>query len=185
MDWISVVIEEYKTVREESLTSMQTQQSVLHYGTTTLGIMVVAGFNVWDKAWLPELIFLVFVPLVSYLVLITWTGEVARMMRAGRFLAKLEGKVNHFFKEKSNALMWESWLRENQPDGKTPQLIWNYKAIISLFLLIAFLAIGVGHFKIHKVTFIYYSFRWIIDGIEAFVFFGAIFFVGEQVKRFR
>jgi hypothetical protein len=36
MDWLEIAIEEYKTLREESLTSMKMQQSILTFGTATM-----------------------------------------------------------------------------------------------------------------------------------------------------
>ncbi|ODS36129.1 hypothetical protein BEH94_01855 [Candidatus Altiarchaeales archaeon WOR_SM1_SCG] len=114
MDWLSVIMEEYKSLREESLTAMQTQQSILRFGTATLGIVLAAGLNLWEKSLLPEFVFLFLIPLLSYLVIIIWVGEVERMIRAGTFLAQLEKKVNKAFGGKPEALTWESWLRTKQ-----------------------------------------------------------------------
>jgi len=150
MDWLTVVMEEYKSLREESLTSMQTQQSALSLGTATLGAVLIAGFNLWDKHLLPEVILLVIAPFISYLVLIIWLGEVARMMRAGMFLAKIEEKVNKEFSNELEALSWENWLRKTQKDRKTPQLIWNYESVILMFLAMSLFSIIIGTYKASK-----------------------------------
>ncbi len=183
MDWLAVVIEEYKTLREESLTSLQTQQSILRFGTATLGIVLVAGFNVWERPLLSEIIFFFFAPLISYLVLIIWMGEIARMMRSGVYLLELEKKVSKEFSDKPEALTWENWLRQGQQDGKTPQLIWNYKAIIAMFLLLALASIAVGNYKAYVDFCLTYIV--IINMLEVIFFLIVTFFVYKQGKLFR
>lgn len=182
MDWLSVVIEEYKTLRNESLASMQTQQSILRFGTAAIAVLIAAAFNLWEKSPLPEAVLLFVIPFMSYLILAIWMGEIARMMRAGIFLVELEKKINKEFADKPKALTWEKWLRETQHDGKTPQLRWNYYAIISLFLLIALGSIGIGNFKIWKTICSLYI--MIIDIVESIFFLGVFIFIYKIGKRF-
>lgn len=182
MNWLSVVIEEYKTLRNESLASMGTQQSILRFGTAAIAIVIATGFNLWEKSPLPEMIFLLFFPTISYLVLTIWMGEVARMMRAGIFLVKLEEKINKEFGDKPKALTWENWLRETQHDGKTPQLRWNYYAIIFLFLSMAIASIGIGNHKVWNA--ICLSWIVIIDIFEMTSFIGVFLFIHKIGKRF-
>lgn len=120
MDWIEVVMEEYKTLREEILTSMQMQQSILSLGGATVGIALSSAFATWEKSPLPEFLFLVMVPTLTYLIVLVWLGEVGRMFRAGYFLSELEGKVNREFSGKGLALSWETWLSQGEWQGKGP-----------------------------------------------------------------
>ena len=122
------MMEEYKTLRSESLMSMQTQQSILRFGTASIGVVLAIGFQFWENAKIFSIIFLVFLPLLSYLILFIWMGEVARMMRAGIYIHELEKKVNSEIKViKNKALEWENWLRQssskenftNSKKGKT------------------------------------------------------------------
>jgi hypothetical protein len=39
MSWLSAALEEYKTLRTESLESMKMQQSILAYGIAAIGII--------------------------------------------------------------------------------------------------------------------------------------------------
>lgn len=183
MNWLSVIIEEYKTLRSESLASMQTQQSILRFGTAAIAVVIATGFSLWEKSPLPEMVFLFFIPSIGYLVLTIWMGEVARMVRVGIFLVRLEEKINKEFSDKPKALTWENWLREIQHDGKTPQLRWNYYAIISLFFLIALVSIGIGNYKICKP--ICPSWIIIIDIFELILFIGVFLFIYQIGKRFR
>src|SRR4051794_13191635 len=117
--WLSVALEEYRALREESLAAMQMQQSSLTFGTATMGVVISAGLSAWDKPALPEIVFLVFVPLIVCLTLLIWAGEVARMFRVGRFLAGLEERVNARVPGMEGALTWESWLLTRQSHGRT------------------------------------------------------------------
>ncbi len=114
MDWLEVVMEEYKNLRKESLTSMQMQQSILSLGAATVGVALSSAFATWDRSPLPEFLFLFLVPILIYLIVLVWLGEVGRMFRAGHFLSKLEEKVNREFSEKGLALSWETWLSRGE-----------------------------------------------------------------------
>ena len=183
MDWLSVVTEEYKTLRNESLASMQTQQSILRFGTAAIAVVIATGFNLWEKSPLPEMVFLLFIPAISYLVLTIWMGEIARMMRAGIFLVKLEEKINKEFGDKPKALTWENWLRETRHNGKTPQLRWNYYSIIFLFFSMAIVSIGIGNYKVWNT--ICLSWIVIMDIFEVILFIGIFLFIYKIGKRFK
>ncbi len=189
MDWLSVVIEEYKTLRNESLASMQTQQSILRFGTAAVAVLIATGFSLWEKSPLPEIILLLAIPSISYLILTIWMGEVARMMRAGMFLVELENKINKEFNDKPKALTWEHWLRDTQHSGKTPQLRWDYYGIIALFFLIALGSIVIVNCFIWKIDCtlnISYCPLYIvvIDIFELIFFLGFFIFIYKIGKRF-
>ncbi|MFV9644354.1 MAG: hypothetical protein ACNYWU_00890 [Desulfobacterales bacterium] len=151
MEWLEVVMEEYKTLRQESLTSMQMQQSILNFGTATVGIALSGGFAAWDKTPLPEFIFLFLIPIVIYLIVLVWLGEVGRMFRAGNFLCELEEKVNSQFSEKEMALTWETWLSRGEWLEKKPHHVirFHYISIFTLFMVTALASILFGNYKIH------------------------------------
>jgi hypothetical protein len=89
---INVIMEEYRTLRTESLDSMKGQQATFNIGIATIGFLIGAAFNFWEKNLVSGLIFLAFIPLACYIVLFVWIGEVARMMRAGYFISLIEKK---------------------------------------------------------------------------------------------
>ena len=170
MDWLIVVIEEYKTLRTEKIESMKMQRSILQYGAAAIGIVMIAGLYVWDKPLLSAVVFLFFLPGVVYLISMMWTDEVARMFRAGSFLSELEKKINSEFVEKDEALSWESWLLKQQNNGKAPrQLVWpHYIAILFLFITISIVSIVLGNFKLRETVSIQYVIS--IDILEATLF---------------
>jgi len=149
MNWIEIAIEEYKTLRAESIEAIKTQQTTLKLGTAIAGAVVISGFNLWDKTLLPDLIFLVFIPILCYIILVIWIGEVSRMMRVGHYLTIVENKISKAFPDATNLLFYENWLRDKTLKSKTPQLKWNYIAVIALFSFISVSSIMVGNFKIY------------------------------------
>lgn len=149
MEWIEIALEEYKTLRSESIESIKTQHSTLNIGTGIAGAVVISGFNLWDKTLLPDLIFLIFIPLLCYIILVIWIGEVSRMVRVGHYLTTVENKISSSFPKHPELLFYENWLRRKAVNSKNHQSKWNYIAVIALFTFIAFSSIAVGTFKIH------------------------------------
>ncbi len=149
-DWLSLVIEEYKTAREESLDADNNAQSILKFGIAIIGVVISLGFNFWDKNPIPDFIFLVFNPILCYLILTMWIGEFARRIRVGHFIIEeVEKKVNRRFKKNLQpALILETWLRTPDEEGKTRMFKWNRYATIALLLVTAIGSIAIGNYKI-------------------------------------
>jgi hypothetical protein len=182
MDWIQVALEEYRTLRVESIEALKGQHSTLRVGTATVGVVLASGFNLWDKTPVPDFLFLVFTPAICYLVLAIWIGEVSRMMRAGSFLADLETKISSAFPVNANVLSWENWLRTTPDKGKTPQLKWNYLAIIALFFATAVASIAIGIFRLCGK--IWLSWMLVVSCIEFIFFLSALIHILRIAKRF-
>lgn len=169
MEWLTPALEEYKSLRAESLASMANQQSTLRIGIGAVGVVIAAGFNLWEKTLLPDVIFLIYNPVICYLALLIWVGEVARMMRAGYYLSRLEKKINASFPEIENVLSWENWINTRDALGRIPKRIFGYYAVIGLFFFAAFSSIIVANYKI-------------IDKMPSYLlllidFFEAVFFI--------
>ncbi len=174
MDWLAIAIEEYKTLREECLMSIKMQNSILAFGSATIGVVISAGFNVWDKSPLPEILFLLLVPAIVYLVIIIWLGEVSRMFRVGRFISTIEIKINKQFPDMDNPLTWETWLITKQDTGNIPHKIVRIRdiAIFLFFIVVSIVSILIGNIKLAKC--ILYPQLLIIDIVEAIVMFFVI-----------
>lgn len=100
-----MLLEEYKAVRDEVTTSMNSQISILAFGSATLGFSFAAAAQTSDQNF-REMFLLVLVPLLCYLILTVWFAEVMRMLRAGTFLMRLEKRLDEQFG--FGALSWES-----------------------------------------------------------------------------
>ena len=122
---VSVALEEYRALREEIIASLSMQQTVLSFSTLALGGLALAGLHELRSDGDPALallIFLLLLPLVSYVTLFIWLGEYARTTRAGLFLSGLEQRINEWVGD--DALTWEQFLR-TPVRGRPPQYAWN------------------------------------------------------------
>ncbi|MCL4504061.1 MAG: hypothetical protein M1438_19735 [Deltaproteobacteria bacterium] len=167
-EWVSIAIEEYKTLREESLTSLNRQQQIFSIGAATIGVFLLAGINAWDKSPLPEIIFLVMIPIIVYLVFLIWFGEFIRMIRAGKFLRGIENKIDKEYPAKK-PLTWENYLAEQ---GLKNRIKIQYIAIFALFILISGASIGIGNYKIWKEQWVQWSkYIYLYVNVFEYVFF--------------
>jgi hypothetical protein len=148
--WQGLALEEYRALRGEILTTMQTQDGGLRFGVAVIGIVSAAGFNMWDDTVPATLIFLAVIPFVSAVVLTVWMGEVARMMRAGKHIERLEAVFKASFPDLPSPVMrWETNLRDPHSDITRWErhYEWNYHAIVLIFWSIGVAAIGAGVYR--------------------------------------
>ncbi|NQS98088.1 MAG: hypothetical protein HQ591_06520 [candidate division Zixibacteria bacterium] len=136
---VQVMMEEYKSLRSESLQSMGNRNSILTFGLGTIGLIFHAGISIINtQDVFSFLIFSFFLPVLSLLLLVLWMGEAERISRVGVYLVDFEKKVNEIFKNDEQLrqlLHWETWLREfKQSKNRTNQLLYPYLAVVILFL---------------------------------------------------
>lgn len=144
--WLSSVFEEYRALRQEVLTALQTHLSTLRYGITAASVLTGLAVQL-KESYLGAVIALVVVPLVIVFAAVTWMGEFERMARAGRFIAELEIRVNGHFPLCGRAppLQWETWLREGDPDtSRQARARHRYFAILMVFIALDVIAVGIG-----------------------------------------
>ena len=124
---LSTLLEEYKSIRSESLLSIQTQTSVISFGIAGFGAMLGLSFQNFEKMSPLMLAVLLFWVMLIFLygVLFLWTGELRRMVRAGNYLTIIGYKINGQLLY--SAVYWEKWLRQ-KPNvrGATRQMRINY-----------------------------------------------------------
>lgn len=148
MDWISVSLEEYKSLRAESISSQQSQQLLLRVGLATNGIVLSIGISNWTSGDVASLVLALGLPSISFLTLAVWIGEVSRMSRVGNYLAKLEQKINLEYQNATHLpLGWENWLRSTPKPG-TNQIYASYMAIIVMFSGMGFCGGAIGAYGI-------------------------------------
>lgn len=110
--WLTTALNEYHSLRAESLQAMQAQQSILQFGVTGVAVLTGLGLQNNDKL-LAILVLLVFVPLLSIFITSVWFVEIFRSIRAGMYIACLEKKINAVIGGSIRALEWESWLQDH------------------------------------------------------------------------
>lgn len=106
MDPVEVVLEEYRTLREEALQSIRQQQTMLQVGLAILGVLVTVGANLKPIGASAAVLGL-FAPTVAVLVVFVWAGELERMARAGAHLVRLERRINELCQGQW-PLQWET-----------------------------------------------------------------------------
>ena len=158
--WLSTAIEEYKSIRTESLDSMKVQNNIVGYGVAATAALLTASIGFIDKndsTILDLAIFCLFIPSVVSFIVMIWAGEVARMYRAGSFLAMREKIINRHIDAKINSggslsepLGWENWLLSEDANNKnqTPhhRLYAQHYCILAMFIFLGLLSMLIGNF---------------------------------------
>jgi hypothetical protein len=170
--WIYAAIEEYKSLRTESLDSMKVQNTILSYGVTAIVLTITAGLSIIDKEMLlmvDAAIFLILIPTIIFFIVMIWSGEVARMYRAGSFLVKHESTISEYVGSNGcvkPALSWENWLSQVDSNNEAPhkKLYIQHYSVLAMFLFLAFLSITIGNYKLGTT---YVGYLVIVDIIEA------------------
>lgn len=108
--------EEYRTLRAEITAALASQHAVLSYGIAALGLSTIAVGNAWQRApAFAGFVLMTVIPSGIFLVVMLWGTELARMRRAGRYIAQhVEPRINDLA-HTPYALSWERWL-----DGLVP-----------------------------------------------------------------
>lgn len=125
MDPVEIMLEEYKTLRQESLNAMSNRNIILSFGLASISAVFTGSIiahastsDIHSSILILRFAFILVIPAISCIVLLMWLGEYERMQRAGKFLAKLELKINT---EASRELLsWEKYLRERKLHMKYP-----------------------------------------------------------------
>lgn len=136
---LKALLEEYSSLRRESLSAIGYRVQILAFTFASLAV-VVAGLltrNLPDV--LTGIISLIVVPQIAKASVLMWLGEYHRSVRAGRYLRKVEEKINQIVG--SNTLGWETTLATG-----TDRMSYPYVSVVSLLLGIGYVASVFGIF---------------------------------------
>ncbi len=93
-NYLSILAEEYKSLREESRQASINMFTSLQWGAAIIGVIIAASFTQWNKEHAVVLItFLFIVPLLCAIAMFLWLGEAARFKRVGDYICLIEQKV--------------------------------------------------------------------------------------------
>lgn len=140
---IEILLQEYRTLREEILTSMASRNSILAFGLATVGVLYTAAAQMGHESVtgnLSHLILILVLPFVCFFISLSWLGEYERIQRAGGFIARLEKRINDLAAER--LLSWETELRMKKKHMNYP-----YHAILTLLTLLGLLSFGIGLYR--------------------------------------
>lgn len=133
--WLSVTLEEYKSLRAESLTAMANQQAVLRLGIAVIGFAITLSVGV-DDGRVRYYLFAILIPIFCLFFFTLYAIEFARMVRVGRYIENVEAKMNMLFSSQLPPLGWETWLNKGvgREEKKKPRLPY-YAVVPATFLL--------------------------------------------------
>jgi hypothetical protein len=147
MDAIEIMLKEYETLRQESLTAMSSRNSILSFGLAAIAALFTASIAAPVDSNVPRPVLILVVPAVAICVVLMWLGEYERTQRAGKFLADLESKINNKAKENKlltsegeELLRWETQLR-----GESRHLKYPYIFTVALLTATGFISLYLGH----------------------------------------
>jgi hypothetical protein len=158
---------EYDAIRGEVETTLGSQVAILSFGSATVGLLVAAAAALWrDQTALTGMILILGVPLVCFLTLAVYSGELVRLMRAGLFLNHLECSVNEALHARTSghadrdgraeepasargtSLTWEQWSSIRKDGADIDRL--NRLAIMMVFLVLAIGFTFAGYLRLHS-----------------------------------
>lgn len=177
MEPVSVLLEEYQTIRGEILASMNNRVSVLSFGLATIGAIFTASIAVsaaGSYSQLSNLMLVSTVPVVTSFILFMWLGEYQRMMRAGKFLHDLEDRINEAAGHTS-LLTWEHHLR-SQGHMRYP-----YNTTVMLLILISIVSASLGLAMLNANALP----KVIIGFVEAALHLAAYSYAARSINRLR
>jgi hypothetical protein len=156
-EWLDVALEEYKSLRTESLTAMANQQATLRFGMTALGTALALAVNAKEAERF--LLFSVLIPIFSLLFFCLYAIEFERMARVGIYIKNVEQNINLIFPLPQPAgihfiqppLGWETWLSTENKNGKTR--LRYYWSIPLIFISVTIFSSGMAFLSLEKGPF--------------------------------
>lgn len=106
---LQAMLAEYTALREESIQSIQHRILVMNFTFGALSVIIAGLVSRRVPDLMSGLIALLFVPQMAKAGLLIWLGEYNRSQRAGRWLTRLEAKINDLL-ESPDAMGWEGTL---------------------------------------------------------------------------
>jgi hypothetical protein len=92
--YLSLVVEEYKTLYNESTEAGKSIFTTLQLGVAILGVVMAAGFTQWNKQHAVVLLtFYILIPLIDAMIISLWLGAVAKIKKAADYKILIEQKV--------------------------------------------------------------------------------------------
>jgi hypothetical protein len=152
IEWLKIKVEEYKTLRAEVLNSGSNSVAILQFGLVAISGLLYFGLSNWENEISSTIVFLVFCPVICYLILMVWIGEIARRFRASNFIFNhIENELNQVFNKIGPVLHWENWVRGENNEHKKKRLFkWHRASTVGLFFLTAIASVCTGLYKIQN-----------------------------------
>lgn len=120
---INAMINEYNTMRKESLNKLQFQVTLITFYITSMATIIsifIKHSDTEDDFMNRASIFSFVIPCVTIYVAIIWLDQVYRQKKIAYFTYNLENKINRFILDNSGvattAIYWEHWISTSKAD---------------------------------------------------------------------
>ena len=132
MDWVSVALEEYRTLRSESLQAIEQMQRTLQIGVAAIGL--ITGFGIDSKTETAvQAGIAAATPALALTVLILWLDQLRRSVFAGAHLALLEERVARRFEPEEPPLSWETNIQIQDAEVSGYRYHRHWAVLVALF----------------------------------------------------
>src|SRR6266511_299255 len=129
MNWEEIALEEYKTLRQESLESISQAQATLRGGVVALGVLAGLAVRVRSAGEIAHVTLALAGPGIAVAVVMQWLLETLRSVRAGTHIASLEEAIARRAVKAGLGddppLRWESQLRRQFSQEATFAYHWT------------------------------------------------------------
>jgi hypothetical protein len=142
MDEVGPAMEEYKSLRQESLEALARQQTIAQYGLAAAGVVVGIGLVAEenDRTAIAVIVLMVLTPLLAVFGAQMLASEAQRVARAGWYLRGLEQRINSHLSPEVEPLGWETLLATD-----TGYRVQGYIEVIGLVIgTTAVISVGIG-----------------------------------------
>jgi hypothetical protein len=112
-EWTTVALEEYKTLRQESLAAIEQMQRTLQIGLVAISVLTAFGVEAVNEGPGVQVGLALATPVLAALVVALSLDELHRTVAAGAHAAVLEQRIARRVDEKDPPLTWESQVQEN------------------------------------------------------------------------
>jgi len=180
MDSVEIMLKEYETLRQESLNSMNNRNTIISFGLATIGAIFagsIVAYTTGTYSLISSLALILVIPIISIFVLFMWLGEYERMQRAGKFIAKLEDKIN--VEASKKLLTWETHLRESQSHAK---MKYPYTATMGLLIGISVVSMALGLLGLVEADFST-TLMWLVVTAGALYHVRLYLFMASRISR--
>jgi hypothetical protein len=118
MDWVAVALEEYKTLRAESLEAIEQMQRTLQIGVVAIGLITGFGIDTSESGAAVQAGIAAATPALAAAVLVLWLDELRRSVFAGAHVARIEHRIAERYAPDDPPLTWETKIqKEFDPDS--------------------------------------------------------------------
>jgi hypothetical protein len=111
-EWITVALEEYKTLRQESLAAIEQMQRTLQIGLVAIGVLTAFGVEAATEGPGVQVGLALATPVLAALVAALRLDELHRAVAAGAHAAVLEQRIARRVGEDEAPLTWESEVQQ-------------------------------------------------------------------------